>query len=321
MSYLGSWKTGSTIWLPLCNTHNANTGMAQNADSTGTPAYRVYYNNSTNVITSGSGSIFDSTSSTGFYMFSLDLNSSVYTKGGCYTVYAEAIIGGVKGTLSHSFQLEAEVDANSVSDSTAIKEFCSTALYDNSTLLSILNNSITINTNTTTINTNVLAVGTSFVNLVSTAIYNNSTLLNILTGINGLTTNVNTVNTNINGLTTNLNTVLTNTTTINNNVVIINTNTTTINNNILSISTAITNLNDLASTDIFGYTLTDITSTQLANGQSITAGIALRAGFDRFYRKGTQSTSQQIIYNDSTVAIATMITTETTTIQTREATL
>lgn len=112
--YLGSWKIDDLLTFPA-NTHAPSTGAATDADAV--PAYRVYEDETATPILTGNMALLDGTNTVGFYSEQITLSAANgFEKGKSYTVYISAAVGGVTGTMSHSFQIEAEVDANSVSN-------------------------------------------------------------------------------------------------------------------------------------------------------------------------------------------------------------
>jgi len=114
MSYYGSWKIDDTLTFSV-NTHNASTGAATDAD--GVPTYRVYEDETATPILTGSMALLDTANTDGFYSEQLTLSAANgLEKGKSYNVYISATVSSVTGTLSHTFQIEAEVDANVVSD-------------------------------------------------------------------------------------------------------------------------------------------------------------------------------------------------------------
>jgi len=114
--YLGSWKINDYLTIP-CNTHTPSTGAATDADAV--PTYRIYEDDTGTAIDNGNTAKLDDANTTGFYAIRLQLLSATgYEKGKTYTIYISATVGGIIGTMSHSFQIEAEVDANIVSDKT-----------------------------------------------------------------------------------------------------------------------------------------------------------------------------------------------------------
>lgn len=72
--------------------------------------------------------------------------------------------------------------------------------------------------------------------------------------------------------------------------------------------------------DILGTAVTDLSNTDIDNGASITVGKILRSLFNRFYRKVTQTSTTQTVFNDSDAAIADMATSDNGTTQTRATT-
>lgn len=110
--FLGSWKIDDNLTF-VCNTHAAATGAATDADSV--PSYRVYEDETGTAILTGSMAKLDDDNTTGFYSEQVALSAANgFEKGKCYHVYISATVSSVTGTLSHAFQIEAEVDANRV---------------------------------------------------------------------------------------------------------------------------------------------------------------------------------------------------------------
>lgn len=114
MAYLGSWKIDDLLTF-ACNTHSAATGAATDADAV--PAYRVYEDETGTAILTGNTAKLDDANTTGFYTEQITLSAANgFEKGKCYTVYISAAVATVTGTMHHNFQIEAEVDANAVSN-------------------------------------------------------------------------------------------------------------------------------------------------------------------------------------------------------------
>lgn len=113
MSYLGSWKIDD--YLTFCaNTHDPDTGVATDADAV--PAYRVYEDETGTPILIGTMTLLDDANTAGFYSEQIQLTvANDFEKGKCYTIYISAAVGGDAGTMHHNFQIEAEVDVNTVS--------------------------------------------------------------------------------------------------------------------------------------------------------------------------------------------------------------
>jgi hypothetical protein len=117
--YLGSWKIDDYLVFP-CNTHRADTGAAVDAD--GTVTYRVYEDETAGPVASGTMAVLDDANTTGFYTEQIQLTSaSGFEKGKAYTIYIAATVNSVLGTMSHTFQIEAEVDSNIISDTTVAR--------------------------------------------------------------------------------------------------------------------------------------------------------------------------------------------------------
>jgi hypothetical protein len=71
---------------------------------------------------------------------------------------------------------------------------------------------------------------------------------------------------------------------------------------------------------VIGATLSDLSDTDIDLGGTITVAKAIRAVFNRFYRKVIQTAAAQTVYNDSNAAIADMVTNKTETTTTRNST-
>lgn len=134
MAYLGSWKIDDLLTFTV-NTHTASTGAATDADAV--PDYRVYEDETTTPILTGSMALFDSANTAGYYSEQITLSAANgFEKGKSYNIYITATVATVEGTLGHNFQMEAEVDANIVSDKTgytltsAANDDIGTALLD-----------------------------------------------------------------------------------------------------------------------------------------------------------------------------------------------
>lgn len=111
--YLGSWKTDDVLTFTV-NTHKANTGVATAADSA--PTYRVYEDETATPILTGTMATLDPGNATGFYSEQITLSAANgFEKGKSYSVRIAATVDGVAGATVRTFQMEAEVDANTVS--------------------------------------------------------------------------------------------------------------------------------------------------------------------------------------------------------------
>jgi len=111
--YLGSWKIDDYLTF-VCNTHKASDGAATDADAV--PTYRVYEDETGTAILTGSMAKLDDANTVGFYGERIQLTAaSGHEKGKSYSIYISATVSSVTGTMSHTYQIEAEVDANTVS--------------------------------------------------------------------------------------------------------------------------------------------------------------------------------------------------------------
>jgi len=111
--YLGSYKIDDLLTF-YANTHTPSTGAAVDADAV--PGYRVYEDETGTPILTGSMALLDDANTVGFYSEQVTLSTvNGLEKGKCYTVRVTGVVGGVTGILLHQFQIEAEVDANTIS--------------------------------------------------------------------------------------------------------------------------------------------------------------------------------------------------------------
>lgn len=114
--YLGSWKIDDYLTFTV-NTHTPSTGAVTDADAV--PTYRIYEDETGTAIDTGSTAKLDDAGTTGFYSERVQLLAATgYEKGKTYTIRMSGTVGAVTGAMSHTFQIEAEVDANIVSDKT-----------------------------------------------------------------------------------------------------------------------------------------------------------------------------------------------------------
>lgn len=164
--YLGSWKIDDYLTFTV-NTHTPSTGAVTDADAV--PTYRIYEDETGTAIDTGSTDKLDDAGTTGFYSERVQLLAATgYEKGKTYTIRMSGTVGGVTGAMSHTFQIEAEVDANIVSDTSVAQ--ASTALTNvtwTDAKAAFLDHSIaTVDTNVDSI---LADTGTDGVLLASTA--------------------------------------------------------------------------------------------------------------------------------------------------------
>lgn len=106
MPYLGSWKIDDYLTF-AANTHRFNTGAATDGDAV--PAYRIYEDETGTPIVTGNMAKLDDANTTGFYSERVQLTAaSGFEKGKTYTIYISVAVNSVTGTISHTFQVEAE---------------------------------------------------------------------------------------------------------------------------------------------------------------------------------------------------------------------
>lgn len=108
MSYLGSWKIDDLLTFTV-NTQVFATGVATDADSA--PAYRVYEDETTTPILTGTMALLDSSNTAGFYSEQITLSAANgFEKGKSYSIYISATVSSVAGATHRTFQIGAEVD-------------------------------------------------------------------------------------------------------------------------------------------------------------------------------------------------------------------
>lgn len=113
MSYYGSWKLEDNLTF-VVNTHNPSNGSAVDADSV--PVYHVYEDETATPLITGSMALLNGSNTIGLYSEQITLSAaSGFEKGKSYNIYIQGVVASVTGTISHGFQIEAEVDANIIS--------------------------------------------------------------------------------------------------------------------------------------------------------------------------------------------------------------
>lgn len=114
--YLGSWKIDDLVTLTV-QTHTPSTGADVDAD--GNPTYRIYEDETGTPILTGSFAKLDDANTLGFYSEQITLSAANgFEKGKSYNIRKSATVAGVAGSEVDFLQIEAEVDANIVSDKT-----------------------------------------------------------------------------------------------------------------------------------------------------------------------------------------------------------
>jgi hypothetical protein len=114
--YYGSWDIDDNLTF-VVNTHDPTTGAATDADAV--PAYRVYEDETAVAILTGNMALLDAGNTDGFYSEQIALTAANgFEAGKSYNIYISAAVGAVTGTISHTFQMRAEVNVASISDDT-----------------------------------------------------------------------------------------------------------------------------------------------------------------------------------------------------------
>src|SRR3990172_4920168 len=110
-----SWKIDDLYTFTL-----SVNGAAGATDADSVPSYRVYEDETGAAILTGSMAKLDDAGTTGFYSEQLTLSAANgLEKGKSYNVIMCALVSSVTYCTTESFQIEAEVDSNTVSDKTA----------------------------------------------------------------------------------------------------------------------------------------------------------------------------------------------------------
>lgn len=116
MSYVGSWDINDVVTLAL-STRSPQTGQAMVADAA--PTYRVYENITATPLVNGVFTILDAANITGLYVAQITLTAgSGFEVSKSYTVTKQAIVGGITGVDTDTFQIRAGVNAVTVADKT-----------------------------------------------------------------------------------------------------------------------------------------------------------------------------------------------------------
>ena len=103
--FLGNKKLDENLTFSV-NTHSATTGAATDADSA--PSYRVYEDETTTPLLTGTMALLDDANTTGLYSEQIALTSANgFETGKSYTINISAVVSAVTGTTSHHFEIEA----------------------------------------------------------------------------------------------------------------------------------------------------------------------------------------------------------------------
>src|SRR3990170_4302429 len=108
LSYLGSWAIDDALTF-YANTTRFDTGAATDADSV--PSYRVYEDETTSPLLTGSMALLDSANTAGFYSEQIALSAANgFEAGKQYAIYIAATVNLVAGASHHTFQVGAKVN-------------------------------------------------------------------------------------------------------------------------------------------------------------------------------------------------------------------
>jgi hypothetical protein len=105
--FLGQWTIDAAMTF-CCNTHDPTTGAATDADSA--PSYRVYEDETSTPILTGTMALLDGSNTVGFYSEQITLSAANgFEVGKSYSLYVAAAVGGVTGTMHHQLQVVAAI--------------------------------------------------------------------------------------------------------------------------------------------------------------------------------------------------------------------
>lgn len=109
MSYMGSWNIDDVVTF-YAQTHRFDTGNATDADSV--PSYRVYENETTAPLLTGSMALLDSSNTAGYYSEQITLSAANgFEDGKCYCIRIEATVNSVVSSTLRTLQINARVQA------------------------------------------------------------------------------------------------------------------------------------------------------------------------------------------------------------------
>lgn len=116
MSYLGSHDIDDLLTFTAV-TSRFDTGAATDADSA--PTYRVYEDETSTPILTGSMALLDSSNTAGFYSEQITLSAANgFDRGKCYSIYIAGTVNSVAGATYRTFQVGAKVNATAISGDT-----------------------------------------------------------------------------------------------------------------------------------------------------------------------------------------------------------
>lgn len=117
MSYVGSFGIDDNLTF-YAVTSRFDTGNGTDADSA--PTYRVYEEETTTPILTGTMALLDSTNTAGFYSEQIALTAANgFEQAKCYVIYIAGTVNSVNGVDYRVFQIGAKVNAWAISGDTA----------------------------------------------------------------------------------------------------------------------------------------------------------------------------------------------------------
>lgn len=116
MSYVGSFGIDDNLTF-YATTSRFDTGNGTDADSA--PTYRVYEEETTTPILTGTMALLDSTNTAGFYSEQIALSAANgFEQAKCYAIYIAGTVNSVNGVDYRVFQIGAKVNAWAISGDT-----------------------------------------------------------------------------------------------------------------------------------------------------------------------------------------------------------
>ena len=105
--YLGRWEIDDVLTF-YANTTRSDTGTATDADAV--PAYRVYEDETTTPILTGTMALLDSANTAGFYSEQITLSAANgFENGKQYSIYVSAAVNSITGAMHHTFNVESHL--------------------------------------------------------------------------------------------------------------------------------------------------------------------------------------------------------------------
>ena len=106
--FLGAWFVDDYLTFTCC-THSTSTGAGIDADAV--PSYRIYEDETTTAILTGSMAKLDDANTIGFYSEKIQLtaaNGFEYDK--TYNIYITGVVSSVTGTVCYTFKIKSDAE-------------------------------------------------------------------------------------------------------------------------------------------------------------------------------------------------------------------